>query len=98
MRDILFKAKRLDNGEWIEGYYIKCDERHFICAMPECDTSKYMLDGYWLGTFYEVLSESICQYTGLTDKNGKKIWEKDVVVCVYDGCANTRVIVWDESE
>lgn len=69
MREILFKAKRLDNGEWVEGYMYRLSEEHhpFI-----------MLKGRF-GEGYEVDENTICQYTGLIDKNGNKIWENDVV-------------------
>lgn len=74
----LFKAKRLDNGEWVEGYLI----------VDEKDYSKYFI-GFVLGTneygtphdldVVQVDSSTICQCTGLKDKNGKLIWENDIV-------------------
>ena len=67
MREILFKAKRKDNGEWVEGFYAKGSTRH--CILPH-------LGGY---PKWDVDENTICQYTGLTDKNGNKIWENDVV-------------------
>lgn len=98
MREILFKAKRFDNGEWIEGCYFKCDGRSFICSNPECNTSMYMKPGYWMGTFFEIDPTTVCQYTGLCDKNGKRIWENDVVWLVCDGKEHIYQIVWDNSE
>lgn len=78
MREILFKAKRLDNGEWVEGYYLNIAKiNHFIC------TGKIKLDGALKGIIapemYEIDPDTLCQYTGITDKSGQKIWENDVL-------------------
>lgn len=79
MREILFKAKRLDNGEWVEGYLCKHPS-----AVQVGETSPWYIhvspvDPDDVGGIYNVNAETVCQYTGLTDKNGVKIWEGDIL-------------------
>lgn len=80
MREILFRAKRIDNGEWVEGYfvigkwYLDEKERYAIlptdlCFYPHCEINEWI----------EIDPETLCQFIGKTDKHGKKIWENDIV-------------------
>ena len=74
MREILFKAKRKDDGKWIEGYYQKRydllgNEEHLILHA----------DSHTAWEYSEIDPETLCWFTGLCDKNGNKIRENDIV-------------------
>ena len=79
----LFKAKRVDTGEWVTGYLLRDDVtgQYFIHASGNSvnESDKVNEEGCLRFVAFEVDSATICQYTGLTDKNGNKIWENDVV-------------------
>ena len=81
MKETLFRGKREDNKEWVEGFYCKRKTGHytgmrFAEKYKECIIKEFSDGGIY---FAEVDPETACQYTGLTDKNIKKIFEEDIV-------------------
>lgn len=107
MREILFKAKRLDNGEWVEGNIVAVPEDadfmpgayilpRLVSARADPPTKGRIM----LGGFFEVDPATVCQYTGLTDKNGKKIFDGDVVRRETDYYGKHKVydepVVWED--
>ena len=70
MREILFKGKRVDNGEWTEGYFFKSWDKVFLLWGMTGNSPN----------MEEVKPETVGQYTGLKDKNEKKIFEGDILL------------------
>lgn len=117
MREILFKAKRLDNGEWVEGFLIEdinnsfyITAYNFVPMMPGHERKTTLptvckhKDEWVLSVdvaVFEVDPSTVCQYTGLTDKNGVKIFEWDNIIhdtksLIEEKRFDTGTVVFDE--
>ena len=93
-REIKFRGKRKDNGEWVEGYYVKTHDgdlddktRHLIHRYQTAD---------FMSNFVEVIPETVGQFTGLLDKNGKEIYEGDIIQTKYGHGTYTGVVEWND--
>ena len=97
MKEILFKAKRLDNGKWIQGGLVHQTD----CYGDKVDRW-FIIDGtttqdYDIGENFEVDPKTICQYTGFNDRNNEKIFSGDIVKDddnVYSKAGEVRYIGW----
>ena len=109
MREILFKAKRIDNGEWVEGYLVETRHNTYHDGYRIIDKYGINYDelDYYEPSFisYVIDPSTICQCTGIKEKNGKLIWENDVVkatvrqnsLCQSSSCSDFYQVAYHEN-
>lgn len=96
----LYKAKRKDNGEWVAGCLLidYITGQYFIhaCGNSLNESDKIGEEGCLRFVAFEVDPSTLCQCTGISDKNGKLIWENDIVYARCNGLSGYGVIKYDK--
>jgi uncharacterized phage protein (TIGR01671 family) len=104
MREILFKAKRVDGKGWVEGdYFYNFNDSMPVISQVIHDTGNFDEPPFDYQKLINVIPKTVCQFTGLVDKNGVKIFEGDNVSVNYgryalekQGKQRTGVVVYED--